>query len=1108
MGLGSIASILVYLGGELIGDSAFFLEIFSGKKQGTADEKRKLIFMPFLSAAISAGAIAGVCAVDTVSDMLLQLCIGVFPCFTSCLRAVKGFIRGICEVGVFSKFSYVASYVLIYTWLRKPFKKLAIWIGESWLKRNDEFGGIYIRDSFGTKYVLSTRWEMIYHWICALIGLDMITLGLLHTFVRSTAKSIVDVMWWDLIPCAILSVLMEAAGYLSAQERTLWQWLKRKRDKQAADCSLNMVRLESTIEKYAVATGSSILKRLRCHQYNFPNRAIEYIESRRTDEDAAVQYLLDYIEKEIAGRNIPIHTIDAAIRLVKGENLFITNSFYRDLDVSIFFPVFMALLKDEKALVMVEDNGNLKEIVDWVCQGIEGIQNLTDFWTVDVLRPMVDSVDVGVLAFQEICKGEQLAWCREFLDRVSFVVILEASNLLTAGQDIIMSLSSKIGRQTENCTWMLTDHNAESMIDLYSHLLDREFLYVSATPYFAKETLITYWNTEKEDGRPWSPHKRYLGAEAALAGIAVREKIGRLHWYGEEMMPIRDLHWLWGQYYEGYQQYTGMDEPYQMRIDENIEMEVAGSGNHLREQQFIVIEDEYFNLFEKGRQYATRGIDKVCVCILSPNYLLRDYMKANYQLLEKDPKYIPQFAVEHVDSKRNIALRILRRLLEEPVSYTELKNTLAKVEEKAVDQETVLEILKKEVELILPDVGDFDISVTHKTHFSEQSMQIECEDYFQIVDEGVKRKFRVYFNQAIYIDEMGNSRHISQMILGDHLDQKYVKGQFVVFDGKYYEIVGRMVYNGAKALRVKRASDQIYGRKYYRILRTYEMALSSNTLTECSGSSGCLIYENQYYNIFQRTADELTAETIGYVETDDWGKIKGAKTVRWKDTNGKDDYEYRRKYIQKQFLVIRMENADPKAELIMAAFMKEIFCTLYPQHYHLLDVAVDYSRYGDEMTEELKAVISEVRITEGKADQVKNTERTEEAEKAGSMEGEAEAEEVDNAEEAGSMEEDEKTEEAGSMEGEAETEEADNAEEAESMEEDEKTEETRDAEEGEKAKSVEDMRNEIFIIEDSREDMGLLRSIERNILKILSIQKDYTIWSIENGKTYFKYGEK
>lgn len=1028
MNLEEIQGALILLGGELIGNSGFFIEIFSGKRQGTAEEKRKLILMPFFSIFISLAAIAGVTALPMAADILLGLCVDTFPGSEAWLLAVKKRVLDLCSLDVFSSFSYITAYIAIYSFSRKIFKKIAITIGNCLLRAEDEFMGIYVRDSFGTKYVLSQRWEMIYHCICVLIVLDMCLMALTHVIYSSAVKSIINVEPFDMIPCMVLMILIEAAGYLSAKERTLWQWLKKRRHKQAADCSLNMIRLESAMEKYAAGTGNNILKRMRCHQYDFPNRLMEYIESRRTEEDASVQYLLDYLERESVSRNIPMHTVDAAIRLVKGENLFVANFFYRDLDVSIFFPIFMALLKGEKALILAEDNGNLEEIADWVREGIEGIQDLTDFWTVEELRPMADSVDVGVLAFQEICKGEQLTWCSEFLDRVSFVAILEASDLLAAGQDIIMSLSSKIGRKMDNCTWMLVDRNAESVVDLYSHLLDREFLYVSATPYYAKETLITYWNTEKEDGRPWFPHKRYLGTEAALAGIALKEKIGKLHWYGEEMMPVKDLYWIWGQYYEKYHQYVQSGEPYQMRIDENIGLEVAGSGSRLREQQFIITEDECFNLFEKGRQFATRGIDKVCVCILSPNYILRDYMKANYQILEKDPKYIPQFTVEHVDSKRNIALRIVRRLLEEPVSYTELRNTLNKLEETEVGAERMQNSLRKQVKLIMPDLSDVDIIVTHVNRFSEQNLQIEREEYYRIVDEEVKRRFRVYFSQAVYLDETGNSRHISRMILGDHLDQKYVKGQFVVFDGKYYEIMGKTLYNGAKALRVKRASDQIYGRKYYRNLREYEMSFSSDTMSRehsCSGQDA--VYKNRYYSIVQKTADTLTAETIGYVESDDLGRIKGAKEVRWGRKKQRDDMGYQRTYNQKQVLKVRVEQGDKKSTLIMAAFMKEIFCTLYPQHYHLLDVAVDYNIYGKMLNNELRTVISRVQINNG----------TGEVEASGTG----------------------------------------------------KT----------------DMDTVFFIIEDSREDMGLLRSIERNILKILDIQYDYMKWSIENGRNYFRY---
>lgn len=49
-------------------------------------------------------------------------------------------------------------------------------------------------------------------------------------------------------------------------------------------------------------------------------------------------------------------------------------------------------------------------------------------------------------------------------------------------------------------------------------------------------------------------------------------------------------------------------------------------------------------------------------------------------------------------------------------------------------------------------------------------------------------------------------------------------------------------------------------------------------------------------------------------------------------------------------------------------------------------------------------------------------------------------------------------------------------------------------------------RNSFFILEDSKEDMGLLRSIEHNFPKILDILKRYIEWSKKSGDNYFEYG--
>lgn len=1024
MSLVTMESLFILLGGELLGDGVFFGSIYCGQRKGAADEKRKQMLMPLGSLLFSVGAISWTLALPKLCNILGMWIFRSFSFLRPFVKSLSWLLPRICNCGIFSQLSYIAVFIGFYSWARQNSRDWILSRGDSIIKSRDEFGGIYVRDSLGTKYVLSEKWETIYHYICYLIFVDIAILAGIHMLSPNTVKNILDVELVDMIPLAILVFLMEVADYLSAEERAWWQWLMRKKDEQAADCNLNIIRLKCAITKYAAEKGINILKRRYAHKYDFPRKTQEYLDKWRNERDAGIQYLLDYIETETAKRFIPLHSIDSAIRLTKGENLYVANWFYKDLDVSIFFPIFMALLRGEKALIIVEDNGNLKEIVDWVRRGVEDIQDLPDFWVVEELRPMVDSVDVGVLAFQEICEEEALKWCQEFMGKVSFVVILEASNLLAGGQDLIMALASRVGKNVEKCTWLLTDHNAESMIDLYSHLLDKEFVYVSATPFHSRDAMVVYLDVEGESIEGWPPAKRYLGVEAAIAEIAGRENVGKIYWYGEEVMPVRDLFWIWGQYYKSYQQRIAAAVPYQMLFEENVKTDVSGIGNSMQRQQFIVTEDECFNLFEKGRQYSTRGLEKSFICILSPNYMLRDFMKAKYRTLEADAKYIPQFAMEHVDSRRNIALRILRRLLEGPVSHTEIIRILEKEEQAKSKISVTTSVLKEKVEIILPGIKGYDINITYQNCFSERDRQIEQEVFYHIIDDDVKKEFLKQFSQAVYIDELGEVRHISKMILGEHLDQKFEKGQFVVFDGKYFEIIGKTVYNNVQALLVKRASDQICGRRYYRICRKYDICFPNLPNSKCRH----IIVDDDKLEIVRMSAT-LKARSTGYYELNNWNNIKGARKVELPEKEV-------RVYPEKQILGINLKEKNRRVALLMAAFLKEAFCTLYPQFYHLLDVVMDYGEdslseekeTNDEMCELIKKVISEARVVCGTG-----------CEAAAS------------------------------------------------------------SEEGKKQICS------FYIVEDSREDMGLLRSIERNIKKIMQVMQDYMIWSLQSGRNYFKY---
>ena len=202
---------------------------------------------------------------------------------------------------------------------------------------------------------------------------------------------------------------------------------------------------------------------------------------------------------------------------------------------------------------------------------------------------------------------------------------------------------------------------------------------------------------------------------------------------------------------------------------------------------------------------------------------------------------------------------------------------------------------------------------------------------------------------------------------------------------------------------MRRASDQIYGRKYYRQLRRY---FSYDKFDEIPSQK--IVYRSHQV-VLKRCHINLNAYSYGYLEMDSWNQFYNENRIL-----GQFKQEETRIYRRKEALQVEFTGKMESKRLIYwtAIMLKETFCTFYPQYYHLLDVAVNYKEYREyEIPQELLTVI----LSHIDADTTRS----------------------------------------------------------------------------------------FYILEDSREDMGLLRSIESNFTKIMKIIQDYVKWSKDNGDNYF-----
>lgn len=998
----SVFELVLAIFGELLGDSSFFLAYYPDNKIVPNDERdrRNYILMPLFSLIISGMAIASCKGFQLflreAYHVLSQFQPDVFSKLKDSVLVLLDFVPSASSMYV---------YMCFYRKGRDLFEGIVVKKGTNFHKKHDEFWNIYVEDGLCGGYILSKRWQVIADHIKWIIVINVVFLTVLHMEpVGMKIESIAHFQWIELLPVAMITFLMEVSFFLGNPQRSLRDLFRRKGKPYVLDIKMDLLRLKILCEARAVKDGASVKVEYHTYDVELKNEIRKAFDRYQEIDDPSVQYFRTYLETRKFESSYHIHYIDTTVRLIKGENIFLASPFYRDFDICIFFPIYMSLLRSEKALVLMEDTGNLNEVAEWIKQGVEQIPGLVDFWKVDILGTLVDNTDVGIMAFQNIDKEDVLQWQKEFFDKVSFVVIFKASDIIAGGQEIVTSFASRIGRGVHQCRWLLCDRNAESMIDLFSHLLNQEFRYVSATPRRAKEALLAFWDLEREPQRPWVPVQRYLGVEARIAELAGQEKINQIEWYGEEVAPVFDLRWVWGQYYEEYGKRTNQKN-HQLQIQWNIDCKIAGNTGCITKSKFLLVEDYCFNIYEIGRQYTARAEDKICIHVLSPNYMLRDFMKSMSKSMNADPKFIAQFVPEYVDSIRNIALRLIRILMDRAVSENEIREILDKNEEE-IFKDITLETVRWLVRLIFVEIEKPEIVVFYKSEFSEKKREITQIAYYQIIDEKVRKEFKKYFSQANYVDEEGRKRYISRLMLAGHLEQKYQIGQYVVFDGKYYEIIGNVSTDYDQSLLVKRASDQIHGRKYYRQKRWYCVFDESSDIKESK-----VIFDREKV-VIHRCFMNIEAYTYGYVQMDSWNNIYGGEHFV-RPLNSDEKRYYRRKQLLKvEFSALSKASPLP---CWIAALLNETLCTFYPQYYHLISVAVNREHYADMgiPDEILYTVLAGIDV---------------------------------------------------------------------------------------------DTAGCFYILEDSREDIGLLRSIERNFQRILDIIQMYVKWSKETGNEYFKFG--
>lgn len=623
--------------------------------------------------------------------------------------------------------------------------------------------------------------------------------------------------------------------------------------------------------------------------------------------------------------------------LATGKSLLFNTPFYDKLNPYVFYAMNRELHTGGKILIVLGRHGTEEDLQRWSAAGMKAVSNIPDLWKIRVLNGNKvnedDLPDIGIISRSGVHDLDIHKNNLQFLNKVSFVIVVEPSRLVTTAQ-IGLNLLIKCCGKERSITFCSVDRNCDGLVDALSHILMTNITEVSATEYPHGMSSYMYWTADGDylQHRILPGVSRCLGMGTELSMVALKNQVKKTVWYGGEAFPVLDARWIAKQYYYDLLDYAQLPTN-QETFDQCFKTSFNMCDERVSDYSFITVEDDRNNLFEIRRNFATIAEQQGFVNVISSEYMLREYMAANIEVFTADAKAIPYITADYARTKRNAILSLCLLLCIDSVKEETLRRQMVMLNvdtkdpaaeiwkevchifgnEKMTDREgtPILSVKTADGQTVL---FEKKTTILFKRAYSVESGKFES--VYTIENADFSRIILDDLQNASYIAEQESKDVYIGTELKGHVYQKYMPGQLFTLNGKYYEMVSTAADN---RILVRRASEHIGGRLAYRQVRNYAIHH-----LEDSSSMGELKSVNNI-DIHYQMAD-FSVETPGYWKMLAHNDFDHGDLVK---VNGVPVRDYHHKPILK-FDFSKMGDAfTDSVRMTLTNLLNEVFVTLF-----------------------------------------------------------------------------------------------------------------------------------------------------------------------------------
>lgn len=917
----------------------FVLFAYFNAKANTKKEVRYRQYpMPVLAVVYS---VVLLVFLDKVSDLLLMLVLKLAGLFDKIgfLSFIGDFIRNIYNTWgiylilmVFNTAALIA-YVIVKRILTAILSKVAVrkntFIGsvvELFYAYDEQDEQWYIKEHYGQA---RTFIKTAYYGTCFVSGLALIiSCGL-------CMKHLVAAPFYPVFAVIVIGEMAFFIDGLRADEKSAEMTMQADQSARIALYPLLRNPLKALFGDKLSADGTTV------NNGAITGGAVEdiLIDLSKTGGHVGNNYAAFIRKKMEDGLKPNVDFIRCGYDLATGKSLLFNTPFYDKLNPYVFYAINRSLLTGGKALIVLGRHGTEEDLYQWCDKGMEQVSNVPNLWKIAVLsgkKADEDNLpDIGIISRAGVHDLDIHKSNLPFLKRVSFIVVVEPSRLVTTAQ-IGLNLLIKCCGQDESVTFCSIDRNCDGLVDALSHILMTNITEVSATEYPHGMSSYMYWTADSDylQHRIMPGVSRFLGMGTELAAVALKNQIEKTIWYGGDKFPVQDMRWIAKQYYHDLLEYAQLPAT-QETFDKRFQTSFNMCNERVSDYAFITVEDDRNNLFETRRNFATITEQQGFVNVISSEYMLREYMSENTELFTADAKAIPYITADYARSTRNAILslclllcidsvqeEILNRQvmmlnldLKEPV--TEIWKHICVI----FSQEAEPELDKTGAPILVTKTRDGAVKCFRRdeTILFKRAYSVETgrfESVYTIENADFARLILDDLQNAVYVAEQENKDVYIGTELKGHVYQKYLPGQFFTLNGKYYEMVSTAADN---RILVRRASEHISGRLSYRQVRNYTIHH-----LEDSPSMGALKTVNNI-DIHYQYAD-FSVETPGYWKLGAYNDFDSGALVT---VNGVPIREYHHKQILKFDFSKIGEGFTDSVRMTLTNLLNEVFLTLF-----------------------------------------------------------------------------------------------------------------------------------------------------------------------------------